>query len=43
MKYSKNRKFRDKVIVEEVKVVIKKRVKKSESVLDKVKKFFKKS
>lgn len=42
MKYSNNRKYRDKEVVEEVKVVTKKRVKKEESVLDKVKKLFKK-
>lgn len=41
MKYSKNRKYRDKEVVEDIKVVTKKRVKKEESVLDKVKKFFK--
>lgn len=42
MKYSKNRKFRDKEIVEEIRVVTKKRIKKEESILDKVKNLFKK-
>lgn len=41
MKYSKNRKYRDNEIVEEEKVVTKKRVKKAESILDKVKNLFK--
>lgn len=41
MKYSKNRKYRDKEVVEEVKVVTKKRVKKEEGVVDKLKNFFK--
>lgn len=42
MKYSKNRKYRDKEVVEEVKVVTRKRIKKEVSVIDKLKNFFKK-
>lgn len=41
MKYSKNKKYRDQEIVEEVKVVTKKRIKKEESVIGKLKSFFK--
>lgn len=42
MKYSKNRKYRDKEVVEEVRVVTRKRIKKEVSVLNKLKNFFKK-
>ena len=42
MKYSKKRKYRDNEIMEEVKVVTRKRIKKEDSILNKVKNFFKK-
>lgn len=43
MKYSNNRKYRDKEVVEEVKIITKKRVKKEVTVIDKIKDFFKKN
>ena len=42
MKYSNNRTYRDKQVIEEVKIVTTNKIKKLDTVLDKIKNIFKK-